>query len=118
MSELVYASEVLKSHIAPPSVSSSVGARILAASRKLKWTFNRTRDVWYADHRVSIKPKELRKLEEVSGVKFGQQEVSEIDDLINRATELLGGQDQDIVRTFLVALRAMVGSSDRPRVGK
>lgn len=115
MSELVFASEIMKSHIAPPSLASSVGARIRAAARKLKWTFNRTKDIWYADDRVSIKPVELRTIEEVSGVKFGQQEVSEVDDLINRATELLGDKDQDIVRTFLIALRAMVSSSDRPR---
>lgn len=115
MSELVFASEIMKSHIAPPSMASSVAARIRAASRKLKWTFNRTKDIWYADERVSIKPKELRTIEEVSGVKYGQQEVSEVDSLINRATELLVDEDQDIVRTLLTALRAVIGSLDRPR---
>lgn len=115
MSELVFASEILKSHIAPPSVASSVGARIRAASRKLKWTFNRTKDIWYADERVSIKPKELRTIEEVSGVRYGQQEIREIDNLINRATELLVDEDQDIARTLITALRAVISSLDRTR---
>lgn len=115
MSELVFASEVLKSHIAPPSVASGIGARILAASRSLKWSFNRTKDVWYADERVSIKPRELRKLEEVSGVKYGQQELSEVDKLISRAQEILGDEDKDLARSFLAAFRAFLGAVDRPR---
>nr|WP_313011661.1 hypothetical protein [Brucella intermedia] len=115
MSELVFASKVLKSHIAPPSVASGIGARILAASRALKWSFNRTKDVWYADERVSIKPRELRKLEEVSGVKYGQQELSEVEKLISRAQEILGDEDKDLARSFLAAFRAFLGAVDRPR---
>lgn len=114
MSELVFASEILKSHIAPPSLASSVGARILAASRKLKWSFNRTRDVWYADQRVSIKPKELRKLEEVSGVEYGQQELNEVERLINNATKLLGHKDPHISGSVFAALRSLIGTLDRP----
>lgn len=114
MSELVFASEILKSHIAPPSLASSVGARILAASRKLKWSFNRTRDVWYADQRVSIKPKELRKLEEVSGVEYGQQELNEVERLINNATKLLGHKDPHISGSVFAALRSLIGAMDRP----
>lgn len=114
MSELVFASEILKSHIAPPSLASSVGARILAASRKLKWSFNRTRDVWYADQRVSIKPKELRKLEEVSGVEYWQQELNEVERLINNATKLLGHKDPHISGSVFAALRSLIGAVDRP----
>lgn len=115
MSELVFASEILKSHVAPPSLASSVGARILAASRKLKWSFNRTRDVWYADHRVSIKPKELRKLEEVSGVEFGRQELCEVDKFIDNATKLLGHKDPNISGSVFAALRSLLGVVDSPR---
>lgn len=118
MSELVFASKVLKERIAPPSAASGIGARILTASRALKWSFNRTKDVWYADERVSIKPKELRKVEEVSGVKYGQQKLSEVDELISRATEILGNDDQDLARPFAVAMRAFLSALGSARTGK
>lgn len=118
MSELVFASETMKKKIAPPSVASGIGARILAASRALKWSFTRTKDVWYADVRVSISPKELRKVEEVSGVKYGQQELSEYDELISRATQILGHDDKDLVGPLAIAMRAFLSALDSSRTGK
>lgn len=117
MSELVFASKILKERIAPPSAASGIGARILTASRALKWSFNRTKDVWYADERVSIKPKELRKVEEVSGVTYGQ-ELAEVDKLISRASEILGHDDPDLARPVAAAMRALLSALDSARTGK
>lgn len=115
MSELFFASRVLKERIAPASIASNISVRIREASRALNWSFNRTKDVWYADVRVSIRPKELRKIEEVSGVKYGQTELNEVDELINSATQILQSKDAHIASSLVAALRSLLGAFDRPR---
>jgi hypothetical protein len=118
MSELAFASEMMREKIAPPSLSSSISARILAAARALRWKYSRAKDVWYADERVSIKPRELRKIEELSGVQYGKAEADSVALLISRADALLESQDPDFHGPFVAALRALVGALDRPRAEK
>jgi hypothetical protein len=117
MSELVFASEMMRTRIAPPGSAASKGERVRAAARALRWKFSRARDVWYADERVSIHPSELRKIEELAGVRYGQQEVDEIGALIARADALLVGEGPDFRSTFVDALRAMVGALARSGTG-
>jgi len=112
MSELAFASNAMRQRIAPPALG-SVKQRINRAAAALRWSASRTRDVWYADPRVSIKPRELRKIEEIAGVAYGRKELSEIDAIISRADALLMGTDPDFVRPFLAALRALAGHPDR-----
>jgi len=112
VSELAFASNAMRQRIAPPALG-SVKERINRAAAALRWSSSRTRDVWYADPRVSIKPRELRKIEEIAGVVYGRKELSEIDAIISRADALLMGTDPDFVRPFIAALRALVGAADR-----
>ena len=114
MSEIDWASTQLQLRIAPPSLSSHIGERIRLAARHLGWSPSRTKDIWYGDERVSIKPRELRKIEETTGVRYGHSELSEIDALIARADSLLARQGPDIGSPVLAALRALVGAADRP----
>ena len=112
-SELVWASQTLRDVIAPAGSADSKGERIRAAAMALRWKFSRAKDVWYADERVSLKPREIRKIEEVSGVIYGRKEVNEIDRLISRADALLEGSDPDFHSPFVAALRALVSAVDR-----
>lgn len=116
MSELAFASSALRKRIAPPGRAPSVGERIRAAALDLRWTFSRTKDVWYADPRVSLKPRELRDVEETAGVRYGREELRTIDQLIANADALLDGQEADFYRPFVTAFRTMAGAFDRARV--
>lgn len=82
-------------------------------ARRLRWSASRTKDVWYADPRVSLKATELRQIEEAAGVRYGKQELAEVDALIARAEALLHGSDEDFHRPFVAALRAFIGALDR-----
>lgn len=113
MSELVFASTMMQTRIAPPGSAGSKGERLRNAAMALRWKFSRARDVWYADERVSLKPRELRKIEELTGVKYGQREVKETDRLIERADALLEGQPAHFRGAFIAAMRAFAGSLDR-----
>lgn len=114
MSELAFVRDHLHESIAPPELSSHIGERIRAASVRLGWRPTRTKDIWYGDDRVSIKPRELRKIEEITGVRYGQAELSEIDALIARADTILASRGQGGGSPVLAALRALVGAADRP----
>lgn len=105
MSELVFASRMMRERIAPAGSADSKGERIRNAANTLRWKYSRAKAVWYADDRTSIKPRELRKIEEISGVKYGKQEVDELDQIISRADALLEGNDPDFYRPFRDALR-------------
>ncbi|HWU19360.1 MAG TPA: hypothetical protein VN155_16890 [Devosia sp.] len=118
MSEIAWAQEQLQERVAPAALSSHIGERIRAAARTLKWKPSRTKDIWYGDLRVSIKPRELRQLEEITGVRYGREELSEIDALIARADTLLASQGEDMGSPVLAALRALVGAVDRTGAGR
>lgn len=110
MSELVFASRMMREVIAPPGIAGSKGERIRAAARCLHWKYSRALTVWYADERVSLKPHELRGIEEASGVRYGKQEISEIDQLISQADALLEGQDAAVHSAFAAAVRAFASA--------
>ena len=113
MSELAFASEQLRLNIAPASVSSHIGERVRAAAITLRWSQSRTKDIWYADPRVSIKPRELRQIEEMTGVRYGREELADVDALISRADALLVDRNPRGGSPVLAALRALVGAVDR-----
>ncbi|MFB9952062.1 hypothetical protein ACFFP0_24705 [Rhizobium puerariae] len=117
MSSVDFASTALKRHIAPRSCGESVKDRIRVAAARLNWSFTRTKDVWYADPRVSISAEELRAIEEKAGVKFGRAQIRSIDELIARADALLDGPEADFHRPFVAAFRSFIvalGIEDRP----
>lgn len=62
MSELVFASHMMQTRIAPPGSAGSKGERLRNAALALRWKYSRARHVWYADASVSLKPRELRQI--------------------------------------------------------
>lgn len=114
MSAVEFTQYALRNHIAPPGTG-SVKARLRLAARRLGWTHNRTRDAWYADHRISISADELRQIEEQTGLRYGREEIRSIEDLIIRADAFLDGPEADFYRPFFAALRAMARLADRSR---
>ena len=109
MSSVDFAAVALKNHVAPKGSAENVKDRIRLAARRLGWSFTRTKDVWYADPRVSISAEELRVIEEKAGITYGRTEVREIDDLIAKADSLLAGPQADFYRPMVDAFRAMAG---------
>lgn len=107
MSELAFVGVNLRTRVAPHG---SVSSRIRDAARRLGWSYSRTKDLWYEDPCVSVKPRELRKIEEYTGVSYGREEVSEIDALITRADALLDSQDPNLRSAVAIAVRAIVGA--------
>lgn len=118
MSELAFASKAMQERIAPVGSAQFVSTRIRNAAVALRWRYSRARDVWYGDSRVSLKPRELRKVEEVAGVRYGQQELNEVDALIARADALTMGGDPDFYGPFVAAIRALAGALDRAGASK
>lgn len=112
MSTVEFCQGALRERIAPPSVG-SVKQRIVHAARKTGWSQSRVRDLWYADPRVSIKAEQLLEIEALTGLEYARLEVSANDAAIERATALLGGADQDFIRTVVAAVLQAVGFQNR-----
>ena len=87
--------------------------RLRQAARRLGWTANRVKDAWYADPRISIGADEIKKLEEITGLRYGREELRSINELINRADALLDGPEADFFRPFVDAVRAMARLANR-----
>lgn len=114
MSTVEFCQRALREEIAPPSFGAKM-ERIRYAAHRLGWSYSRTKDAWYADPRISIKPEELFRVEAVSGLTYARQELRSNEDAIERATALLGGEDTHLLRTVVAAVFSALGLSDRPR---
>lgn len=115
MSSVEFAQYALREGIAPPSLG-SLKARLRHATsvmRRKNWSANRVKDCWYADPRIRPDADEIRDLEQLTGLKYGKQELSEIDALISQAGALLNSQDPDFHGAFVAAIRAFAGSLHR-----
>lgn len=116
MSELTWASTMLQKNVAPVGTAQYVETRIRNAAKAIGWSFSRTRDIWYEDERVAVRPRELRQLEEFTGLRYGQQELRSVDQLIANADALLlGHTDPDFVSAFVAGLRAFTSALHRAR---
>lgn len=110
-----FASRTLKTEIAPSGAASSTKERIRLASRRLGWTFSRTKDVWYSDPRVKISADEMSQLETVSGVTYAARtELRTTEQLIARAEALLDGPDADFHRPMVSAMVAFIRALSGP----
>lgn len=118
MAELSFVSRMLRERIAPPGAAASKTERIRLAAQKLKWKYSRVFSAWYADPRVSIKPAELRAVEEKAGVKFAQkhEDLEDVDDLIERAEALLSSKNPRVRRALFSAMRTFARNLVMPRV--
>jgi hypothetical protein len=115
LSELAWAQEQLRENVAPRG---SVKERVRTAALRLGWSHSRTRTLWYADDRASVKPKELRRITELTGVEYGREELRSVDDLIAQADARLMGNDPDFHSAFAAALRTFIGAFHRARAGR
>lgn len=116
MSSVEFVQSALRDRVAPPLVG-SVKARLRHAARALGWSQNRTKDAWYADPRISISADEIREIEKLTGLRYGREELQEIDELLGRAGHLLASPHAHSGSAVLAALRALVGALDRPGTG-
>jgi len=115
MSSVDFASTALKRYVAPAGAGQNVKDRIRLAARRLGWSFTRTKDVWYADPRVSISAEELRVIEEKAGISYGRAKVREFDELIAgadeliaRAEALLESPDAEVYRPLVTGYRPLI----------
>lgn len=113
MSTVEFCQNALRTRIAPPSVG-SVKSRIASAARALGWSVSRTKDVWYADPRVSIDSDELHVIEAKAGIEYGREEARELDREIEHATELLvamqTGSPRTLAHALIEAARILAGA--------
>lgn len=110
MSELAFVSLQMREVIAP---NGSVKERIRTAARRLRWSHSRTTTLWYADQRASVKPIELREIEQATGIRYAKDELRTVDEMLAKADALLDGNDADFHRPFVAAFRAFIGALDR-----
>ena len=112
MSSVEFAQFALREGVAPASLG-SLKARLRHATtvmRRRNWSANRVKDCWYADPRISPNADEILDLQEITGLQYGKQELTEIDALISRAGALLNGQDPDFHSAFVAAVRTFTSS--------
>jgi hypothetical protein len=119
MSSVEFAQYAFQSRVAPPSLGSVKNRLRHAVSvmskheRKMErdkrhWTANRVKDCWYADERISPNADEIRDLEDITGLRYGREQIREIDDLIRQADALLDSADPDFHSPFVAAMRSFV----------
>ncbi len=117
MTELAFASTAMRERIAPVGSAQYVETRIRNAATALRWRYTRARDIWYADPRVSLKPRELRDIETVAGIEYGRQELRSVEALIARADTLSAAEaDEGVYSAFAAAFRAFMGALAGPRI--
>ena len=110
LNELAWASGQLRSH----ARHGSVKERIRSMARELGWKYSRTKAVWYADDRVALKAKELRQIEEVTGIAYGRKELRSVEALIGTADAIASlHEDESVYSAFAAAFRAFIGALDR-----
>jgi len=107
-----FCQKTLRTEIAPPSIG-NVQARIRSAARDLGWSYTRTKDAWYADPRISISPKELFRVEAISGLTYAREEMREHEHAIERADALLGGKNSHLLGEIVAAIVERLGLSHR-----
>ena len=112
MGSVAFAQMALRDRVAPPGIG-SVKQRINVATRKMGWKISRTKDVWYADPRISINADEMRDLERVSGLVYARQEMRTNDELIAKIDAFMVGHDADFYSAFRTAVRSFLGLPDR-----
>jgi hypothetical protein len=107
-----FCQKTLRTEIAPPSIG-NVQARIRSSARDLGWSYTRTKDAWYADPRISIKPEELFRVEAISGLTYAREEMRKNDNAIERADALLGGKNSHLLGEIVAAIVERLGLSHR-----
>lgn len=126
MSSVEFVHDALREWVAPPTIGSKkerlryATAAVFEHERKTKdrkrkrsWTVNRVRDFWNGDPRVSPNGDEIRDLEEMTGLRYGREELRSLEQLISKADTFLDGSEADFYRPFVDAFRAMARAFDR-----
>ena len=115
MTGVQQASEILQKKIAPVGLCQSVAERIRHASRKLGWSYSRTKEIWYRNARA-IQYEEMLKAKEVAGLADGKQELKDVEALIANADRLIDRKNPAVKRAFRAGLRVFFGALNRARI--
>lgn len=110
MSDVTWASKVLREH-APEG---KWQVKVSALARRLKWGFSRTKDVYFADGKIVLRSHEHRAVRRLAGLEDARDELTENERLIARARSILDSNGTGGDRASAAALRAFLGSFDRP----
>jgi hypothetical protein len=114
MNRAEFCQDILQRKIAPIAAG-NVAERIRLCAQRLGWSISRTRDVWYADYRVRIRPEEIEKIEQIAGVRYERSEASKVKGAISRADAFLADEDENFHRAFDAAMRTFISVFHRPR---
>lgn len=94
LGDVLLASRMIKRAAAPSQIGDSVKAQILRASRRLRLSYTRTKDIWYGGAR-KIAAWEMRKLFAAANETFvasaEQQELSELRKRVHELENLVSG---------------------------
>ena len=92
MSSVCEASSLIKQIAEPRPVGDTVKAAIGRSLRRLplkgSWTWNRVKDIWYADHRVSVSADEMNDLRKAARIETQKAARDEYQWLVARIEKL------------------------------
>ena len=109
------AQELIRKVASPREPGESVKASIGKAARRLKWSWNRAKDVWYGDARIKISADELAELR----AKAHQKEAASDDIVarIERLEALMLSTDAEFYREQIGHLRSLAGRNRNANEG-
>jgi len=118
VSALVEAQALVRKVAEPVPAGDSVKAAIGRASRRLKWNFNRTKSLWYADERAKVSGDELTQLRDVAKLSTtggGDAVLARLDNLEKMVESIarVVAQDPDYYGPQLDTLRGALGAYRR-----
>lgn len=90
MSPLSEASVLVHRLAEPRPAGDTTKAAIFRAYRRLSWSYNRVKDCWYADSRISISAKELDELRRISA----EREANDARAILREAREIIARLEQ------------------------
>jgi len=93
--------------IAPPAEHQNIKGRIAKAARSLGWSFNRVKDVWYGDQRISLRAAELAALNKAVAQKSHANVAFRDAARLETAASALAQVDPEFYRNEIEHLRLM-----------
>lgn len=109
------AQELIRKVASPREPGESVKASIGKAARRLSWTWNRAKDVWYGDGRIKISADELAQLRTKAQTKeaVGNDIVARIE----RLEALMLSTDAEFYSEQISHLRSLAGRNRNANEG-
>lgn len=113
VSALTYEASRLIRDLVPHRDGDNVRSRIAKAARRLEWSFNRAKDVWFADGRISVRAAEMDRLralraeaEAKARRHADQMEATRLENLADRLERADPEAGGELARPLRIAARA------------